>query len=142
MLGSFKVEIAGVPVPVAKRRSRVLTDEGRSALTPLNNETKGNDAQDIVNGHGSAGNISVRSNAGAGVGRKAPGLSRGNARSDRTVFQKDVRKTIPATVEALRPILRAAPKDGVTVLRDQAYGDDPRQILDVYRPTARTGGRS
>jgi acetyl esterase len=30
-------------------------------------------------------------------------------------------------------------KDGVTILRDQAYGEDPRQILDVYRPTARSG---
>jgi acetyl esterase len=55
------------------------------------------------------------------------------------VFQKDIGKTIPATVEAFQPILRAAPKDGVTVLRDQAYGEDARQILDVYRPTARSG---
>src|SRR5262252_464180 len=55
------------------------------------------------------------------------------------VFQKDIGKTIPATVEAFQPLLRAAPKDGVTSLRDQAYGEDPRQILDVYRPTARSG---
>jgi acetyl esterase len=55
------------------------------------------------------------------------------------VFQKDIRKNIPATVEAFQPLLKAAPKDGVTVLRDQAYGDDPRQVLDVYRPTARSG---
>jgi acetyl esterase/lipase len=55
------------------------------------------------------------------------------------VFQKDIGKTIPATVEAFQPLLRAAPKDGVTILRDQAYGEDPRQILDVYRPTARSG---
>jgi acetyl esterase len=55
------------------------------------------------------------------------------------VFQKDIRKNIPATVEAFKPLLKAAPKDGVTVLRDQAYGDDPRQVLDVYRPTARSG---
>lgn len=55
------------------------------------------------------------------------------------VFQKDIRKTIPATVEAFQPLLKAAPKDGVTVLRDQAYGEDTRQILDVYRPTVRSG---
>ena len=55
------------------------------------------------------------------------------------VFQKDIRKTIPATVEAFQSLLKAAPKDGVTVLRDQPYGDDPRQILDVYQPTARNG---
>jgi acetyl esterase len=27
----------------------------------------------------------------------------------------------------------------VTIIRDQAYGEDPRQVLDVYRPTARSG---
>jgi acetyl esterase len=55
------------------------------------------------------------------------------------VFQKDISKTIPATVEAFQPLLRAAPKDGVTVIRDQPYGEDSRQILDIYRPTMRTG---
>src|ERR1700726_4117226 len=55
------------------------------------------------------------------------------------VFQKDIRTTIPATVEAFQPLLKSAPKDGVTITRDQSYGEDPRQILDVYRPTARTG---
>jgi acetyl esterase/lipase len=33
----------------------------------------------------------------------------------------------------------AAPKDGVVVTRDQAYGKDPQQILDVYQPTASNG---
>lgn len=55
------------------------------------------------------------------------------------VFQKDIGNTIPATVEAFQPLLKAAPRDGVTVIRNQHYGDDPRQILDVYRPTARSG---
>jgi acetyl esterase len=55
------------------------------------------------------------------------------------VFQKDIGKTIPETIEAFQPLLRAAPRDGVTVLRDQPYGEDPRQILDVYRPTKRSG---
>ncbi len=55
------------------------------------------------------------------------------------VFQKDIGKTIPTTIEAFQPLLKAAPKDGVTVLRGQAYGEDPNQILDVYRPTARSG---
>jgi len=49
------------------------------------------------------------------------------------VFQKDIRKTIPATVAAFQPLLKSAPKDGVTVTRNEAYGEDPRQILDVYR---------
>jgi len=55
------------------------------------------------------------------------------------VFQKDIRKTIPATIEAFQPLLKSAPKDGVTITRNEAYGEDPRQILDVYRPTARSG---
>lgn len=55
------------------------------------------------------------------------------------VFQKDIGKTIPATIEAFQPLLKAAPKDGVTIVRDQAYGEDPRQVLDVYRPTTRSG---
>src|SRR5262249_52477442 len=54
-------------------------------------------------------------------------------------FQKDISKTTPATIEAFHPRLRSAPKDGVTITRNQSYGEDPRQILDVYRPTARTG---
>jgi acetyl esterase/lipase len=54
-------------------------------------------------------------------------------------FQKDVRKAIPATIQAFQPVLKAAPKDGVTVVRDQAYGEHPRQILDVYQPTAQNG---
>lgn len=54
-------------------------------------------------------------------------------------FQKDIGKNTAATVEAFQSLLKAAPKDGVSVLRDQAYGEDPRQILDVYRPTARSG---
>jgi acetyl esterase len=55
------------------------------------------------------------------------------------VFQKDISKTIPATIEAFQPLLKSAPRDGVTVTRNLSYGEDPRQILDVYRPTARTG---
>src|SRR5580704_6852113 len=55
------------------------------------------------------------------------------------IFQKDIRTTIPETVAAFQSLLKAAPKDGVTVVRDQAYGEDPRQILDVYQPTLRSG---
>jgi len=55
------------------------------------------------------------------------------------VFQKDIGKTIPATIEAFQPLLKAAPRDGVTVVRDEPYGEDPRQVLDVYRPTTRSG---
>jgi acetyl esterase len=55
------------------------------------------------------------------------------------IFQKDISTTIPQTVAAFQSLLKAAPKDGVTVERDQAYGEDPRQKLDVYQPTLRSG---
>jgi len=32
------------------------------------------------------------------------------------------------------PLLARGPKEGVTVTKDLAYGDLPRQLLDVYRP--------
>ncbi|HYD57091.1 MAG TPA: alpha/beta hydrolase [Burkholderiales bacterium] len=37
-------------------------------------------------------------------------------------------------IEAFTPVLARAPKDGVEVARDFPYGEDPRQVLDVYRP--------
>ncbi len=36
-------------------------------------------------------------------------------------------------LQAYRPLLAAAPKTGVTVTRDIAYGTHSRQVLDVYR---------
>ena len=55
------------------------------------------------------------------------------------VFQRDIQKTIPATLAAFQPILKSAPKDGVTVTADQHYGPDAKQVLDVYQPTPRQG---
>ena len=55
------------------------------------------------------------------------------------VFQKDIRTTIPATIAAFQPVLKAAPKEGVTVTKNQAYGADPAQVLDVYQPARRDG---
>lgn len=37
-------------------------------------------------------------------------------------------------IDAYTPLLAAAPKDGVEVRRNVAYGAHPRQVLDVYRP--------
>lgn len=39
------------------------------------------------------------------------------------------------------PLLAAAPKDGVAVVRDLAYGPDPRNKLDVFHPQAAGSGR-
>jgi acetyl esterase/lipase len=45
-----------------------------------------------------------------------------------------LRENIEATAAAFRPLLKAAPKDGVVVAKNLAYGEDARQILDVYQP--------
>src|SRR5262249_14185448 len=50
-----------------------------------------------------------------------------------------IRENIDTTAAAFRPLLKAAPKDGVTVARNIAYGEDARQILDVYQPIWRSG---
>jgi len=54
-------------------------------------------------------------------------------------FQSDIGKYIPETIAAFQPLLKAAPKDGVTVTKNEAYGEDPLQKLDVYQPTPRAG---
>jgi acetyl esterase len=54
-------------------------------------------------------------------------------------YAKDATTAIPATVAAFQSVLKAAPKDGVIITRDQSYGADSRQVLDVYRPIACSG---
>jgi acetyl esterase/lipase len=48
-------------------------------------------------------------------------------------------KNIETTIAAFQPLLKAAPKDGVTVSRNIAYGEDAKQILDIYQPQGQTG---
>jgi acetyl esterase len=48
-------------------------------------------------------------------------------------------KNVEITTSAFQPLLRAAPKDGVTVSKNIAYGEDPKQILDVYQPNGKSG---
>ena len=50
------------------------------------------------------------------------------------LYQSDIRKYGPETIELFTPLLAAGPKDGVSVTPDQAYGTDPQQTLDVYQP--------
>jgi acetyl esterase len=45
-----------------------------------------------------------------------------------------LRENIETTAAAFRPLLKAAPKDGVTVAKNLPYGEDARQVLDVYQP--------
>lgn len=44
----------------------------------------------------------------------------------------------PAVLDLYRPLVAAAPKDGITVTKNLAYGQHPRQLLDVYRPSGGT----
>jgi acetyl esterase/lipase len=44
----------------------------------------------------------------------------------------DVPAHVRLMIERFDPILARAPKAGVAVTRDVAYGGDPRQVLDVY----------
>jgi triacylglycerol lipase len=43
-----------------------------------------------------------------------------------------------AVLDMYRPLVAAAPKDGITVTKNLAYGKHPRQVLDVYQPAGRT----
>src|SRR5437879_5753207 len=50
------------------------------------------------------------------------------------LYQSDIRKYGDQTIDLFTPLLAAAPKEGVSVTADQAYGADPKQTLDVYQP--------
>jgi acetyl esterase len=50
------------------------------------------------------------------------------------LYQSNIRKYGPQTIELFTPLLAAGPKDGVSVTTDQAYGTDSQQTLDVYQP--------
>lgn len=52
---------------------------------------------------------------------------------------RDIRGNIEKTLEVYTPILAGAPKEGVAVTRDLAYGPDARNRLDMYRPEGKSG---
>ena len=56
------------------------------------------------------------------------------------LYQSDIRKYGPETIELFTPLLATAPKDGVSVTADQAYGADPQQTLDVFEPRGAKDG--
>jgi acetyl esterase/lipase len=51
-------------------------------------------------------------------------------------WQRDIRAASDETKALYAPLLATAPRDGVRVTRDIAYGDHPRQVLDVYAPVS------
>lgn len=50
-------------------------------------------------------------------------------------WQRDIRVAGDETKALYLPLLQAAPRAGVDVMRDLPYGSSPRQVLDIYRPT-------
>ena len=48
----------------------------------------------------------------------------------------------PSTALLYRPLQENPPYKGVTVVRDQVYGPDARNILDVFTPTSGRAGRT
>ncbi len=59
------------------------------------------------------------------------------------IWGSDIQKHRDIVLAAYDPILAKAPKDGVTITRNHAYGNPagshPRQVLDVYQPAGRSG---
>jgi acetyl esterase len=52
---------------------------------------------------------------------------------------KDILGNVAKTLKAYTPVLAAAPKDGVKITREVAYGPDARHRLDVHQPDGKTG---
>ncbi len=50
------------------------------------------------------------------------------------IWASDIRRHHQIVVEAYTPLVAAAPKGGIKVKRDLAYGGHPRQRLDVFQP--------
>jgi acetyl esterase len=51
---------------------------------------------------------------------------------------KALTANITKIIAAFQPLVKTAPREGVTVSKNLAYGEDPKQILDVYQPQGRT----
>ena len=49
-----------------------------------------------------------------------------------------IAKNVETTTTAFQPLLKAAPKDGITISRNVAYGEDRKQVLDICQPQGRT----
>ena len=50
------------------------------------------------------------------------------------VWASNIQKHSDLTKKAYAPLLAVAPRDGITVTRDRAYGAHPRQVLDIFQP--------
>lgn len=56
------------------------------------------------------------------------------------VWGKAIGANVTKMEKAFTPLLEKAPRDGVTKVADQAYGAEPKQVLDLFKPAGtRTG---
>jgi acetyl esterase len=58
------------------------------------------------------------------------------------VWAKDIEGHGRTVFDGYAPLLRAAPRDGIGVTRDAAYGPHPRQVVDIYHPVRRRPGEA
>lgn len=54
-------------------------------------------------------------------------------------WHEDIRRNSQLAKDAYGPLLASASREGIEVVRDLAYGPDPRHRLDVFRRTDATG---
>ncbi|TFZ04690.1 alpha/beta hydrolase [Ramlibacter rhizophilus] len=54
-------------------------------------------------------------------------------------WAQDIGRHSQEVKELYAPVLLAQPREGIRVCRDLAYGDDPRQVLDVFAPRGAAG---
>jgi acetyl esterase/lipase len=66
-----------------------------------------------------------------------PGTMRREMARIGPIWGSDIQKHREIVLAAYAPLLAQAPKAGIAVERDIAYGEHPRQVLDVYRGQAR-----
>ena len=66
--------------------------------------------------------------------RRRPATATARLREIGPRWQRDIRLAGDDTRAFYLPLLDAAPRGGVTVARNIAYGTHARQVLDVYRP--------
>jgi acetyl esterase len=66
-----------------------------------------------------------------------PGTMRREMARIGPIWGSDIQKHREIVLAAYAPLLAQAPKAGIAVERDIAYGAHPRQVLDVYRPDAK-----
>jgi acetyl esterase/lipase len=50
------------------------------------------------------------------------------------VWGTNIGANVKKMEDTFTPLLAKAPRDGVAILRDQPYGEDPKQRLDIFKP--------